>query len=59
VVAELTGGDVRTFDYKDVEDFVEDGIAIETEGPPGLELNSPMQPPLIVNCPAPLTVSSD
>jgi hypothetical protein len=57
LVAELTGGEIRIFDYKDVEDFVEDGIAIETEGPPGLELNSPMQPPLIVNCPAPLTVS--
>ncbi len=57
--AELTGGEVRSFDYKDAENFVEDGIAIETEDPPGLELNSSMQPPLIVNCPAPVTVSSD
>lgn len=52
-VRQLTGGGVVT--YRDVEDLVEDGVAIETEGPPGLELNSPLQAPLIVNCPAPVT----
>lgn len=40
----------------DIAVLVEDGLAIETEGPPGLELDSPLQPPLIVNCPAPVTI---
>ena len=39
-----------------LEDLIEDGHAIETEGPPGLRLDSTLQPPLIVNCPAPVTV---
>lgn len=36
--------------------LIEDGHAIETEGPPGLRLDSTLQPPLIVNCPAPVTI---
>ncbi|MEH6532321.1 MAG: hypothetical protein V7735_13415 [Photobacterium frigidiphilum] len=32
------------------------GSVIQTEGPAGLRLDSPLQPPLIVNCPVPLTV---
>ena len=39
-----------------LEDLIEDGFAIETEGPAGLRLDSPLQPPLIVNCPVPLTL---
>ena len=39
-----------------IRNLVEDGLAVETEGPAGLRLNSPLQPPLIVNCPVPLTV---
>jgi len=39
-----------------LQDLIEDGFAIETEGPAGLRLDSPLQPPLIVNCPVPLTV---
>ena len=39
-----------------LEKLIKDGHAIETEGPPGLRLNSPLQPPLIVNCPAPVTI---
>jgi hypothetical protein len=52
-VRELTGGGIVR--YSDVEKLVDSGVAIETEGPPGLELNSTLQPPLVVNCPAPLT----
>ncbi len=37
-------------------DLIDDGLAIETEGPAGLRLDSPLQPPLIVNCPVPVTV---
>ena len=32
------------------------GSVIQTEGPAGLRLDSPLQLPLIVNCPVPLTV---
>ena len=32
------------------------GFVVQTEGPAGLRLDSPLQPPLIVNCPVPLTV---
>jgi len=53
-VDQLTDGEF--IGWKDAEDLVDDGVAIITEGPPGLELNHPMQPPLLVNCPAPLTV---
>ncbi len=41
---------------KAVEKLVKRGIVVETEAPPGLRDDSPMQPPLIVNCPAPVTV---
>ena len=53
-VDELTRG--RFVGYNDIRGLVKEGVAILTEGPPGLELDHPMQPPLIVNCPAPLTV---
>jgi len=39
-----------------LEELVEAGLVIETEGPLGLRLDSPLQPPLVVNCPVPLTV---
>ncbi len=39
-----------------LDDLIEDGFAIQTEGPAGLRLDSPLQPPLIVNCPVPVTV---
>ena len=43
-------------DLDHLADLVEDGFVVETEGPGGLRLDSPLQPPLIVNCPVPLTV---
>ena len=43
-------------DLNHLDDLIEDGSALQTEGPPGLRLDSPLQPPLIVNCPVPLTV---
>jgi hypothetical protein len=45
-VRELTGGGIIR--YKDVEALLEAGVAIETEGPPGLELHSPLQPPWLL-----------
>ncbi|MFQ5780976.1 MAG: hypothetical protein ACE5HN_09375, partial [Nitrospiria bacterium] len=42
--------------YGDVDDMIAAGVMIRTEGPAGLRLNSPLQPPLIVNCPVPVTV---
>ncbi len=43
-------------DLGQLADLIEAGYAIETEGPAGLRLDSTLQPPLIVNCPVPLTV---
>ncbi len=43
-------------DLGQLEDLVEAGLVVETEGPAGLRLDSSLQPPLIVNCPVPLTV---
>ena len=43
-------------DLGHLADQVEAGLVVETEGPAGLRLDSPLQPPLIVNCPVPLTV---
>ena len=43
-------------DLGHLDDLIDDGHAIQTEGPPGLRLNSTLQPPLMVNCPVPLTV---
>ena len=43
-------------DLNHLDDLIENGDAIQTEGPAGLRLNSPLQPPLIVNCPVPVTV---
>ena len=54
---EVTGnadGFIETLGHLD--DLIADGLAIQTEGPAGLRLDSPLQPPLIVNCPVPLTV---
>ena len=39
-----------------LDQLIQDGSAIQTEAPAGLPLNSSLQPPLIVNCPVPLTV---
>jgi hypothetical protein len=39
-----------------LDDLIENGDAIQTEGPAGLRLDSLLQPPLIVNCPVPVTV---
>jgi hypothetical protein len=43
-------------DLKHLADLENDGVVVQTEGPAGLRLNSPLQAPLIVNCPVPLTV---
>ncbi len=43
-------------DLQHLDDLIEAGLAIQTEGPAGLRIDSPLQPPLIVNCPVPLTV---
>ena len=43
-------------DLNHLDDLIEDGLVIQTEGPAGLRLDSPLQPPLIVNCPVPVTV---
>ena len=39
-----------------LEDLEDEGFVLQTEGPAGLRLGSLLQPPLIVNCPVPLTV---
>jgi hypothetical protein len=55
--AEVTGnsdGFIESLDH--LGELEEDGVVIQTEGPAGLRLNSTLQPPLIVNCPVPLTV---
>ncbi|MFQ5707436.1 MAG: T9SS type A sorting domain-containing protein [bacterium] len=44
-------------DLGQLQDLVKAGFVVETEGPAGLRLDSPLQPPLIVNCPVPLTVT--
>ncbi len=55
--AQVTGNsDGFIEDLNHLDDLIEDGVAIQTEGPAGLRLDSPLQPPLIVNCPVPLTV---
>ena len=55
--AQVTGNsDGFIEDLHHLDDLIEEGVAIQTEGPPGLRLDSPLQPPLIVNCPVPLTV---
>ena len=41
---------------KAVEKLAKKGIIVETMAPPGLSKDSALQPPLIVNCPAPVTV---
>ena len=43
-------------DLGQLEELVQAGFVVETEGPAGLRLDSSLQPPLIVNCPVPLTV---
>lgn len=49
-------GTDRIEDYDDVEDLEDSGALITTEGPPGLERNSSMQPHLLVSCPVPMTI---
>ena len=39
-----------------LDSLIAAGLALQTEGPAGLRLDSPLQPPLIVNCPVPVTV---
>jgi hypothetical protein len=48
-------------DLGHLDDLIDDGDVLQTEAPAGLRLDSPSnvgvrQPPLIVNCPVPLTV---
>ncbi len=43
-------------DLGQLDKLIKDGFVIQTEGPAGLRLDSELQPPLIVNCPVPLTV---
>lgn len=54
---EVTGnGDGFIEDLDHLDDLIDEGVVIQTEAPAGLRLDSPLQPPLIVNCPVPLTV---
>ncbi len=43
-------------DLGHLDSLIAGGFAIQTEGPAGLRLDSPLQPPLVVNCPVPVTV---
>ncbi|MFQ5450557.1 MAG: hypothetical protein ACE5E9_07990 [Nitrospinaceae bacterium] len=43
-------------DLGQLKDLIREGRVIQTEGPAGLRFGSDLQPPLIVNCPVPLTV---
>lgn len=55
--AQITGnadGFVETLSQ--LAELEQAGSVIQTEGPPGLRLNSSLQLPLVVNCPVPLTV---
>lgn len=55
--AKVTGNrDGFIADLNHLEKLVNAGFVVETEGPAGLRLNSTLQPPLIVNCPVPVTV---
>ena len=42
--------------YGDEDRLIRRGDIVATEGPPGLPLNSDLQPPLVVNCPVPIMV---
>jgi len=54
---QVTGNaDAFIEDLGHLDALIAAGVAIQTEGPAGLRLDSPLQPPLIVNCPVPLTV---
>ncbi len=55
--AQVTGNsDGFIEDLGHLDKLIKDGFVIQTEGPAGLRLDSTLQPPLIVNCPVPLTV---
>ena len=55
--AQVTGNsDGFIEDLGHLESLEARGFVVQTEGPAGLRLDSPLQPPLIVNCPVPLTV---
>ncbi|MBX2802152.1 MAG: hypothetical protein KTR31_31010 [Myxococcales bacterium] len=57
VAAAVTGhSDGLVRDLNELTDLTEDGWVVQTEGPAGLRLNSPLQDPLIVNCPVPVTI---
>jgi len=51
-----TGASDGTVYYGDEEKLIEKGVLLRTEAPPGLRLDSRLLPPLIVNCPVPVTV---
>ena len=55
-VSATGNGDGFIEDLNHLDDLIEDGLAIQTEAPAGLRLDSQLQPPLIVNCPVPVTV---
>lgn len=56
--ASVTGNaDGFVEDLGHLDALIAGGFAIQTEGPAGLRLDSPLQPPLIVNCPVPVTVT--
>ncbi len=55
--AQVTGNsDGFIEDLNHLDFLIANGDAIQTEGPAGLRLDSALQPPLIVNCPVPVTV---
>ena len=57
LASEVTGNwDGFIEDFGHLEDLEEEGLIVQTEAPGGLRLHSPLQPPLIVNCPTPVTV---
>ena len=57
IAASVTGNlDGFIEDLNHLDDLIEAGVAVQTEGPAGLRLDSQLQPPLIVNCPVPVTV---
>lgn len=56
VAAEASGNPDGFIFFGEVDGMINAGVLVRTEGPAGMIFNSPLQPPLIVNCPVPLTV---
>jgi len=56
-VASAVTGNSEGFveDFGHLEELEAEGLVVQTEAPGGLRLHSELQPPLIVNCPTPVT----